>query len=337
MGHHTHHPHKPQADLDHFYVITVISNPIRYKRRYELYYKFAAMVQGAGINLITVEQAFGNRPFMVTEKDNPFHVQCRSAEELWLKENMANLGVQRAKQLDSEAREVALVDADCFPMVPPYEWFEETWHALQHYEFVQMWEYLINFGPQEQPIGNAQMSFMAVYEANGYRIEPLGRRHTLPQHSGVNTLGAPGLAWAANISALDAVGGFYDKSILGSGDRHMALGLVGAMEGALMGFEKLPGYYHSLIEWQNRCERWIKRDVGMVRTTVGHWHHGNKKHRHYGSRNKILIENEYNPYTDVKYDAHGLLQLETFEPRQIRLRDEIRGYFRSRNEDSIEI
>lgn len=324
--------------MSHFYAITVISNSVRYKRRYELYWRFKEMCECAGINLITVEQAFGHRPFMVTESKNIFNVQVRSHEELWLKENMINLGIQRATQIDPQAREVAWIDADTFPMCTPIDWFEDTWHALQHYEFVQMWEYLINFGPQDQPIGGPQMSFMAVYGSNGFK-NPYVReiKHTLPEHSGINTFGAPGLAWAANIDAINKVGGIIDKSILGSGDRHMALGLVGDMQNALMGFEKLPEYYAYLLNWQDKAEKWIKKDVGFVPVTVGHWWHGNKNKRGYGTRNQILIDNHYNPYTDVKYDSQGLLQLETHSPRQINLRDQIRHYFRGRNEDSIDL
>lgn len=351
---HSHpHPHRPQADMSHFFCVTVISNPARYKRRYELYWHFKEMVEAAGVKLITVEQAFGHRPFMVTEEGNPNHVRVRSHEELWIKENMINLGIQRGCQTDPLAREVAWVDADCWAVTPGVDWFEETWHALQHYEFVQMWEYLINFGPQNQPISGPQMSFMKTYAMNGYEV-PDGKvvRHDLSgdidvgdhwsavAHNydtpGLVGLGRPGLAWAANIDALNKVGGIIDFCIVGSGDWHMAHGLIGAMNQG--GYEhKLSKYSEALLDWQEKAERWIKRDVGYVPVTVGHSFHGNKADRKYGYRGGILVKNEYNPHTDIKYDAQGLLQLETHDPRQIRLRDQIRGYFKGRNEDSVDL
>ena len=61
------HPHKPSADLSQFYVVTPVSNPVRYKRRYELYWRFKEMCEAADVKLITVEQAFGLRPFMLAE------------------------------------------------------------------------------------------------------------------------------------------------------------------------------------------------------------------------------------------------------------------------------
>jgi len=327
------------ADLSHFYVITVLSNPVRYRKRYELYWKFKTLCESAGINIITVEQAFGDRPFIVTERDNPNHVQVRTVEELWHKENMINIGLRHLKQLDPEAREMAWVDCDCFPMtMRPRDWFEETWHALQHYEFVQMWEYLINFGPQGQPVGGAQMSFMATYAAAGFTIpQAKNVKHTLAGNSGMVSLGRPGLAWAANISALDKVGGLIDWTILGSGDWHMAHGLVGGMIQGSAEATNLSAYSKKLFDWQDRAERWIKRDVGFVPITVGHEFHGNKIDRRYGERGAILISNGYDPDVDIKYDSQGLLQLETWEPRQIKLRDQIRNYFRGRNEDSIDL
>jgi len=294
------------------------------------------MIKNTGAKLITVEQAFGDRPFMVTNKCDEYNVQVKSHEELWLKENLINLGIRRAMQLDHCAEKVAWIDSDCFPVCSPVEWLEETWHSLEHYEFVQMWEYLINFGPNNEPVSKPQVSFMATYAAAGYVVpEGINVQHTLAGHSGLITLGRPGLAWAANIRALNKVGGLIDKCILGSGDWHMAHGLVGAMKQYSGEFRKLSRYSQYLLTWQEKAERWIKRDVGFVPTTLGHWWHGDKVDRKYGSRGKILINNGYDPHTDVKYDCHGLLQLETWEPRQIRLRDQIRDYFKTRDEDSI--
>ena len=345
------HPHRPQADMSQFYVITIINNAWRYKRRYELYWRFKEMCEAAGVKLITVECTFGHRPFMVTEKDNPMHLQLRTIEELWHKENMVNLGVKHACAIaPGKVKEVAWVDADCFPMIPAVDWFEETWHALQHYEFVQMWSSLLNFGPNNEMIGIPQPSFMKSYEGFGYNAPDGSYRgkqaSDYTDEKGNPTLGRPGLAWAANIDAFNKVGGLIDFCILGSGDWHMAHALVGAMTAQTMlvgtmtghGSQEfaIPNYRHALLTWQEKCERWIKRDVGHVEVTVGHSWHGKYKDRKYGSRGKILVENEFNPYTDIKPDAQGLLQLETWEPRQIRLRDQIRHYFKTRAEDSID-
>lgn len=310
------------------------------------------MCEDAGVKLITIEQAFGHRPFMVTDSGNPYHVQVRTVEELWHKENLVNVAAARAVHIDPLAREIAWVDADCFPMCPAVEWFEETWHALQHYEFVQMWEWLINFGPKNEMIGVPQLGFMASYRKFGF-MAPKGAYKNAPvidYHSGkikIDQLGRPGLAWAANIDAFNKVGGLVDFCILGSGDWHMAHALVGAMTeqttlvGTLRGHGSqeyaMAPYTEALLDWQRKCERWIKRDVGYVPISVGHSWHGKYKNRRYGNRGVILVENKFNPYTDVKKDVYGMLQLETWDDRQIRIRDLVRDYFATRDEDSIDV
>lgn len=357
------------ADLSHFWVITVISNPQRYRRRYELYFKFARQCEAAGIRLVTVEQAFGDRQFMVTQPGNPQHVQVRGIDELWIKENMLNLAVRRVLELDPAASKIACIDADCFAMIPFREWIEETCHALDHYEIVQMWRDLLNFGPQNELIGDAQPGFIYFYEQHDFSIpknwwdkRPSSSTQVTTQGTDYvsgssahmpgsrfrqDQFGRPGLAWAFNVPAGNRIGWFLDKCILGSGDWHMAHGFVGACteQSTLVGVVRghgsqefaLPNYSHYIFDFQEKCEHWIKRDVGYVPVTVGHWWHGKYRDRKYGSRGLILVENQYNPYTDVKYDAHGVLQLETVTPRQRRLRDQIRAYFRERNEDSIDV
>jgi hypothetical protein len=340
-----HDPHKEMhrvpADLDRFWVITVLSNPIRYKRRYELYWKFAEMCKHAGVNLITVEQAFGDRQFMVTETGNPLHLQLRSFDECWHKENLINLGVKHAETIaPGRVREIAWVDADCRPARSYRDWFEETWHQLQHYQFVQMWENLIDLDYSFNPIGCAQPSFMANYIKYGSptpeKFRELEKENE--KEYGTSTIfGRPGLAWAANVSTgWNPVGGLPDFCILGAGDWYAARALIGALKTTEADYINGP-YYQKLLQWQERAVRWIKKDVGYVQGLVFHDFHGHKKFRFYGSRGKILANNKYNPDIDIKYDSHGQLQLETWDERQMKLRDDIRAYYRSRNEDSIDL
>lgn len=325
---------------DEFIIVTPIINSPRYIARAQNYFKFRDLCEQGGVRLITIEVAFGDRPFEVTQVDDENDIQLRTVEELWLKENAINVAFNHVRNRWPGVKYLGWFDSDQFPIsISSAEWFSEIVHQLQHYEIVQCWEYLINFGPDNQPISRPQMSFMKTYAAAGFQI-PKGKNvpHTLAGDSGMVSLGRPGLAWAANVSALDKIGGLLDRCILGSGDWHMAHALVGGISkegGYSFETDKLSDYSRYLLEFQNRCDRWIKRDVGYVPVTVGHWYHGSKEDRRYGSRGEILVTNSYNPHIDVKPDTQGLLQLETWDDRQIRLRDLIRDYFKNRNEDSI--
>src|SRR5947207_773371 len=83
-------------DADVLHVIVPISNYICYKKRYELFEKFKKHIESLdNIKLYIVEVAFKDRDFVVTEKNNPRHLQLRTESEIWHKENMINLMVQR--------------------------------------------------------------------------------------------------------------------------------------------------------------------------------------------------------------------------------------------------
>lgn len=321
--------------VDDIFVVTIISNPIRYKRRYELYSQFAHMFACANVHLITVEQAFGDRPFVVTQEDNPWHLQVRTVEELWHKENMLNLGIAYGRQLLPKAKCVCWIDADCAPTRPVSDWIKETWHQLQHYEFVQMWESMIDLDYSCNALGTPMPSFMANYIKHGTPNPEEFKKIERSYPTGHKSFGRPGLAWAANLSALDKVGGLIDYCILGAGDWYMAHGLIGSMKIPTGEMSSSSAYTKKLFQWQETAERWIKRDVGYVSGLVYHYFHGRKVNRGYGTRGKILVENLYDPDADIKKDTFGLFQLETWEPRQMKLRDQIRGYFRARNEDDI--
>lgn len=336
----SHRTHQVEADLTHTWVITVLSNPVRYRRRYELYHPFHDMCRAAGVKLVTVEQAFGTRPFMVTEKGNPYHLQVRTHEELWHKENMINMGIRHVQFLDHLANKVMWIDADCRPARPPRDWFEETWHQLEHYEFVQMWEQIFDLDYNYNPIGKPGPSFMANYIKYGTPYPKSLKIGTsgLPYDNSDAPVswGSPGLAWAANMDALNKIGLLPDYAILGAGDWYLAHMLISSLN--LPDMDRYsPGYRNKFLQQQELCERWIKRDVGYVSGLVYHDWHGKKVDRKYNTRERILIENQYDPNTDIKYDSHGLIALETWQPRQIKLRDQVRAYFRARNEDSIDL
>ena len=102
MNHtHEHHlstraPQSKSGQSDKLHVIEVISNPVRFKSRYALFEKFKAhMATQPLVEFHVVELAQGRRPFEITEECNPKHLQLRSYEELWFKENMINLGISR--------------------------------------------------------------------------------------------------------------------------------------------------------------------------------------------------------------------------------------------------
>lgn len=311
------------ADL---HVVAVINNPVRFKSRQALFEKFTVQMQKAGVHLVTVEAAFGARPHAATKDDNPDHVQLVQSEELWLKENLINLGVQR---LPRNWKYMAWIDGDVAFLRD--DWAAETIHQLQHYAVVQMFQNAVDTGPTGE----------ALQTVNGFGYSfATGMPEFTVQSDFYYGVGDskgkfwhPGYAWAINREAYDDLGGLIDFAILGAGDHHMALSLIGKGHKAVpKGLH--PNYLKKVLVWQDRANRHIRQDLGYVPGTLVHGWHGNKVDRRYWGRWDILKEHQYDPETDIKYDSQGLI---TFSDQGIRMRNPIRHYHRARNEDSVDL
>lgn len=325
-------------------VITMISNPVRYNSRYKLFEHFRDQNQTTqNTRFWVVEVAYANRPFIITERDNPFHIQLRTYDELWHKENALNVGIQHISQIIPDFEYVAWVDADV--TFSREDWAYETIQQLQHYDFVQMFSHAQDLGPKYEPISDMRYGWMWMYYNDPLKVTsfpkdnkgfPLG---TADGYYGYSKGGYwhPGFAWAAKRSALDKVGGLIDTAILGSGDWHMASALIGQAEKTL-GQKLSDNYKQKILLWQGRAERSIKRNVGYVHGLLNHHWHGKKKDRNYSNRWKVLTGNDFRPDIDLRRDTQGLWALNMDDGlRSIRLRDDIRSYFRARDEDSIDL
>lgn len=312
-----------RSDLLH--VIAVVSNPIRFRSRYELFKKFKRHVQASGAILHVVEVAFGDRPFEVTsDSDNCHVIQLRTLDEVWIKESMIQLAISR---LPADWQYVAWVDADI--TFSREDWAEETVHQLQHYHVVQMFSHAIDLGPKEEPI-QSHRGFVYCYLNQGMPDKGSGYYNQVGKNA---TDWHPGYAWAASREAITKLGGLIDFAILGASDHHMAHALVGNAEKSLPGGIH-PNYKTMVMQWQRRALLHINYDIGYVPTTIMHHFHGSKRKRFYKERWKIITDNNYDPMNDIKRDYQGLLQVTETKPK---LRDDIRAYFRSRDEDGTEV
>lgn len=312
------------------YVVTMISNPVRFQARWQLYKNFETMITQAGGILYTAELAYGTRAFAVTSPTNPRHLQIRTTDEIWHKENALNLLIQR---LPSDAKYIAWVDADVTFSRP--DWLTDTVQHLQHFDIVQMFSHTIDLDDNYHPVPGTLPHDKKPISPN----ELIGRifaiKNKIFKSRGANyqSQGHPGYAWAARRSALDHLGGLIDFAILGAADQHMAHAYYGNVEASIAkGMH--PSYIEALVQWGKRAAD-LKENIGYVPGLLQHHWHGPKKNRGYDWRWKILIKNNYNPLTDIRRDSNGVYHLNVHDRRTITLRDDIRAYFRQRNEDQL--
>jgi hypothetical protein len=367
---------KPDRIAEPLYVVTSISNPWRYRSRWALYHDFARHIEQVGARLVTVEVAYGEREHAVQAGDvrpetggaeepratgvHSCHpsslqspasglIQLRTQHELWHKENALNIGFSR---LPADWKYAAWIDADVTFARPDI--VTATIHALQHWPVVQMWSRALDLAPNGHPFAHYR-SFADCHvnrpEAGGRRREDVGREDVgRASHLGYGSATAggywhSGYAWAIRRDAFNAIGGLIDFAPLGAADYFMSWGLLGQLSGriyrqikdrsrASRGYHQ--DYVEALAEWERKAAA-LRKNLGCVEGLLTHAWHGKKRQRGYNVRENVLIDNQFNPRTDLRRDWQGLWQLhDDGSERSVRLRDQFRAYFRSRDEDSID-
>lgn len=311
--------HRPTLCADNtLHVVGVVSNPCRYHSRYRLAREWQeAMLATPNVELHMVEAAFGDRQHEVTEVGDAAHLQLRTRSEIWIKENLINLGVRHL--LPRDWKYVAWVDADVFFEDP--HWAQETLHQLQHFAVVQPWQQCADLGH----LGG----IMQVHQSFGF----LHQRGVRKQRNSSEPYpyGHSGFAWACTRAFWEAVAGLMDFCVLGSADHHMAWAMTGDV-GATIHKRMTPSFFSLCEAWQRRALRLTKGEVGFVPGFIKHGFHGPKKRRYYRERWQILVDHKFDPEHDLMHDDAGLVQL-VGKPA---LEQAIRQYNRSRFEDSIE-
>lgn len=348
---HLHHPDVHVASSrwsedQTLHVAACYSNPFRWRTRRELANDFRRHMGGLpNVELHLIELAYGERPFDIANPElYPADIALRTSAELFHKENILNLAIQR---FPPGWKYGAIVDADFH--FTRHDIALETIHQLQHYDWVQMFSSYLNVsgetspGKGHRPIGSPTNGFAYGYVNNGSRLPPGydgGWAEPYPTSgSAMPWIGSPGGAWAFRRESFDAVGGLIDRCILGSGDWYMAFGLSGSV--ADVNVERRLGkraeayrseYFEYIKAWQTRAAAEIQGNIGYVDSFALHHYHGPLQARGYATRDDILIENAYSPIHDVHPDRQGVLQL--YNRAKPELRKAIRRYFLERSEDN---
>jgi hypothetical protein len=309
------------------WIIAVLNNPSRFKRRVQLFREFIARMQKYQVNICIVELAYGDRNYETDDLDVPIKVQLRTDSVLWHKENMINIGISR---LPPDWEYVAWIDTDVDFVRG--DWVEETLHQLQHHYIVQLFEDAIDLGPDHQII-NTSKSFMYSYKNNIPRfINKKEKCYTYVSYKKSCEFFHPGYAWAARKDALQITGGLLDVAILGAGDHHMAWALIGEGQNSLP-TNVSEDYKNHILNWEKRALK-LHKNVNYVKGVLYHYWHGKKVNRKYTERWSIIKDNNYEPTNDIYKDWQGLL---AFHEGHYKLRDGIMDYFSQRNEDSVDV
>ena len=293
------------------YVILPYFNFAGFKRRRELFIKFVNWLGGCNGIRTVVSEARG--PLELPSDLNVWRRSRHTFESrVWLKENLINLAIQ---DLPPDWEYVAWIDADVTFLNA--NWVSDTIRALGRFDVVQMWQTAVNFGPNCEAL-KIDKSFAYMAKGSGTpwtQSDRYGHWH-------------PGYAWACTKRAWTKMGGLVNWAILGSGDRHMAMALVG------LALQSAPGnvnenYKKLLKNFQTLCQgltlTWVPG------TIIHHWH-GTFANRRYRERWEILTKNNFDPAKDIYMMTDGRVNLTR---TGLRLVPELDDYFLGRKEDDV--
>ena len=306
-------------------VVSVYDNHLRWTSRLSNFQRFEQGMIDAGVRLTTVELAYGDRPFDLSDREGVRRVRLRTDSVCWRKENLQNIGVVAI----SDMQYVALIDGDM--LFHDEAWVEQTLHALQLHKAVQISSDIIWLGPRNEFVGHGK-SFMHWY-LRSRRAQGEGQYWHKAGPVEMLDFGYPGAAWAYRRAAFDAMGGLLDVCLLGAADYHMAYGHFDMADLLLSDNDYTSQYRDVLRAWKARARGAIQEDIGLVPGIVFHLWHGPLKARRYSTREQILIRNHYDPNVDIVRRRDGLIELAGNKPR---LRDDTRAYFAERNEDTVD-
>ena len=253
------------------------------------------------------------------------HRRTSAGNTLWQKERLLNIALEN---LPNSVDKVMWLDSDLIFLND--DWVVETSELLDHF-------------PVVQPFG--WMTYLSANQDGSDFLETLG---ALPLGQGVGAvyhsaglglqsfpdmcfrsnflLGHPGFAWAARREVM--VHGFYDRSIIGGGDRIMLNGFTGHYFGVS---RKMPKAMEEDVRAFGRKLTLLAGPTNVSYTpgVVVHIWHGNRADRDYTNRYHILLDNDYDPGHDVRINEAGVLEWASAKPK---LHKMVNEYFSNRKE-----
>lgn len=299
-------------------VVSCHYNPMSFNTRRTLTAAFEQQMQQAGAQFVLVECALGEMPFEVTSADNPGHLQVRCSSVIWNKENLINLGIRRALDLYPNISNIGWFDADIVFRNP--HWLPETVRALQRYKVIQPWSDVYDLGPNGVHMNHFKSFCHQFYHRKPYCGTQRG--HYEYWHSGY--------AWAARRDTLERLGGLFELAVLGAGDHHMAMAMVGKAKDSIHGGAP-ESYAKHVLAWQDLATAHVGTQIGYVPGTIEHSWHGRKIDRKYWDRWDIINRHQVDPTVDAKKNLQGVLEIAGNKPE---FRHDVDAYFRARNEDA---
>jgi len=319
-------PENPVPLPGTFWGVTTFFNPLGYRNKSKNYKIFRESSKKQGLMLLTVELAYGKKPFELSKRDADILIQLRTKKEniLWQKEAMLNIGLINLP-LDCDK----FVWLDCDIIFKNNRWITETSELLERYSLVQPFRYFIRLPKGKRDLSPREINeLISSSEKNGNNIHI----KDIEKKDGSNSHIAPSARgiWAARKKLLDTIQ-FFDYNIVGSGDTLMLHAFKNSNPMTIRQLDLYPdSFRQKYLKWYNIAVREIKGSVFISEGVVLHLWHGKIENRDYVGRHKKICDADFNPDTDIKRDGQGLWEWTGANPALQRV---YRFYFMKRDEE----
>ena len=325
--------------MSSLWLITSYFNPLGWRSRRENYDIFRRHLDA---RLLTVSWSpDGNHE--LEEGDADILIRVDGGDLMWQKERLINIGLTH---LPDDCDLVGWVDCDILFRDPL--WQQQATELLRDHEVIQLYgavEYLKAGSPIDAGFRSSVrrpsmlQAWKSAEDPDRFLREDLTLREaltTVGPYSPMSIDSSPGFAWAARRSWLESLGGLPDRTIIGSGDLHVAYALLGCWEpfAAFMQRRGLSRYFSAeLWRWAERARSTLAR-AGCLSGEILHLHHGELVHRSYLKRQFALLSTGFLPDEHLELDKSGVWRFNALTP--LETRELMANYFASRREDGPE-
>ena len=312
-----------RADL--LYVLTPYSNALGIKARKKHLEDYIVHHRDeCGVNVVIIECAYGERPFEFDKTPGIIHIGVRATTLAWNKECLINIGFNHVVRHYPGAKYFALGDGDIF--FRDKTWAVQAVNQLQLHPVIQPWTDAIDLGPHDEVV-QVHKSFASMYFL-GNPVVSSGDKFW-KFNGGYHDYPHSGFFWCFTRQFIEDVGLFLEICGMGSADHHMALAITNNAKSSLPG-GVTESYKNHVLRWEKRAVTHGNLNLGFCSNTIEHRYHGNKGDRFYLDRWDMFVRHGFDPDTDLKKNAFGVIEFSGNKPE---LKREWHNYLLARRED----
>lgn len=271
-----------------------------------------------GIDVYTSEAILTTQEKSIVSELNNKHYLHRISSPFIVTHNLCNAVINH---LPDDWRYVLLLDSDIEFIND--DWVINTIVALEKFSLINPYTHASRLNKDGSECLELR-SFGYMYNKHNNNV------------SGVNNDGYhydcsggwwPGYAIAFNREYYNATGGIYDKSISGKNDIISFNCAINNLE-CLKTINKVPNFLKSVTEHRDKILNFKEyKGVGYAENKIKHHYHGDYTKRNYSELDKLIINVQYNPYTDLIISDTGNYNLVVKDDRQLKLKNGLIKYF----------